>query len=157
MKLVRRHHYIPEALQANIAALIRVKDVMDSHFENVSASLSLTQFADVTRKHPEIPYYLITSEGKISGVITREIGLRIFGGTDQTVLLGDIANKEYAVLSQTATVIDALHATHDRKTAVVLISKEPSSPSAGGVVGIVTDHEIAVAVAVSRTIEFFSD
>lgn len=154
MKLVRRGHYIPEALQTNLHHLKRARDVMEDHFGVVSASSRLDKFAQIVSEQTAISCFLVENND-IVGVITKEAALGVLDGSNNTTMLGEIANKDYITVPEDMTLFEVIAEMRSSRAAVALVTRDGRTASAENVEGLITKERIADAVV--EAIELFSD
>jgi chloride channel protein, CIC family len=155
MKLTRRGHTMPQALQANAHLVRRVSDL------NLGAVLVMPADALLSALElgdgPSAPEHVVVLGGadQIVGVALRTRLLEQAEGGDKTRLLADIARRDFVTIPESATLVELLGrmATAHASVAVVM----PSSPEAGAkpVVGIITQSAMAEALAAGM--ELFGD
>lgn len=72
MKLARRGHTIPGALQANFPQHRRARHIMDTRLSVVPASTPVAEFARLAADRPQIQWYLLEEAGRVERVVARE-------------------------------------------------------------------------------------
>ncbi|TWJ16554.1 CIC family chloride channel protein [Geobacter argillaceus] len=75
MKLVRRGHFMPEALHSTIQNLIRAEEIMETRFTRIPATLTVKELAEMVRNEPEARWFLIMKAEKLIGLLSREAAL----------------------------------------------------------------------------------
>jgi len=155
MKLTRRGHTMPQALQSNAHLVRRVSDL------NLAAALILPADAPLSavdlRDGPSAPEHVVIMSGadQIVGVAHRARLLEQAEGGDQTRHLADLARRDFVIIPESATLVDLLGRMASAHASVAVVV--PSSPEtdAKPVVGIITQSAMAEALAAGM--ELFGD
>jgi CIC family chloride channel protein len=156
LKLVRRGHYMPEALQSNFHHLKRAKEVMDTHVVTVPASSTVSDFSQIVSEEPITPYYLVEDHNAVVGFVSRDAVLAAGEQPGKTVTMGEMADKGYATLAEDASLLDVLSRLHFDHTCVFLVTKNGAgSSSTDEVKGMIT--KLQIADAMSQAVEPFLD
>jgi CIC family chloride channel protein len=155
MKLVRRGHYMPEALQTNLHHLKRARDVMETHFGVVPASSMLDEFAQMVSEQTTISWFLVEDLNGIAGVIAKDAALGALGPSAKTVRLGEIAHKDYITVAEDTTLFEVIARMRSSRASVALVRRDGGAISARDVEGLITKERIADAMV--EAIELFSD
>lgn len=97
MKLTRRGHRIPEALQASTHELKRAADIMDTLVLALPDRTTLGEFAQVVSKHSAVSSFLVEDRNqRIVGVVSRDVALTTSDQARSATTLGDITNSVVA-------------------------------------------------------------
>jgi len=156
LKLVRRGHYMPEALQSNFHHLKRAREVMDTHIVTVPASSTIDEFSRIVSQRPTAPYYLVEDQNALLGFVGKDAVLTARRQPGKAITMGEIANREYATLGEDSTLLDVLARLRFDHTSVFLVTNNGTGPvSADEVKGMITKQQIADAM--SQTVEPFLD
>jgi CIC family chloride channel protein len=156
LKLVRRGHYMPEALQANLHHLKRVKEVMDTHVVTVPASSTIDEFSRIVSERPSAPFYLVENHNAVVGLIGKDALLKMQEHPGKAVTVGEMVDKDYAILPENATLLDVLSRLRFDHYCVFLVTNNIArSTSADQIEGIITKQQIADAM--SQSVEPFLD
>jgi chloride channel protein, CIC family len=147
MKLTRRGHRIPEALQASTHQLKRAGDVMDTLLMALPASTTLDEFGQILSKHSAISSFLVEDHNKkIVGVVSRDAALTTSDQASPATTLGDIQSKDFVSVSEGATLSEVLGKMRYSNTSIVLVTDGKSVVSMDGVKGLITKRHIGDAM-----------
>jgi CIC family chloride channel protein len=155
LKLVRRGHYMPQAMRADFHQLQYARDVMDTHFIPVAASNTLDDLVHTAAEHPEASWFLITDVDGVRGFLTKEAVLTPLCQLRQAVTLGEIAERQYVTVAEGATLFDVMDSMRLGHVGVAMITHDTRSVSAGQVKGLITKHQIGDTLA--QAVELYSD
>jgi CIC family chloride channel protein len=147
MKLTRRGHRIPEALQASTHQLKCAGDIMDTLLMALPTSTSLGEFAQIMSKHSTISSFLVVdSDKRIVGVVSRDVVLSISDLPNPPATLGDIKNKDFVPISEDATLSEILEKMRYSNTSIALVTGGQPVVSMDSVKGLITKQHIGVAM-----------
>jgi CIC family chloride channel protein len=144
MKLARRGHNLPDALQTNPLVLRRVKELTTPNFGPLAASTTLGEFGQIVAQQPAIPIFLVEDQQRIVGFVRNTAALRVLN--HESDRLGDIAERNFITISGEASAYDVIAKMHESGAAVVLISDHPDAVSADKVTGLISRSQLADAV-----------
>ena len=155
LKNVRRGHYMPEALQANMQFIRRLRDVMEKRFTVVSATSTLKQFAGILSQQPTVSYFLVAERGEIVGVIRRYAVIEEIERLGKTATLGKIAKKDYLIMTAEAMLSGAIRKMRSNQASIILVTSQEGTVASKDVQGMITAEEIANSIA--KDADIFSD
>ncbi|HED04914.1 MAG TPA: chloride channel protein [Candidatus Fraserbacteria bacterium] len=155
LKNVRRGHYMPEALQANMQFMRRVKDVMEKRFTIMSADSTLEQFVGILSQQPTVSNFLIVEGGRIAGVIRKYAVMGAIGQLDRTTTLGEIARRDYLIMTTETTLYDAIRKMRSDQASIILVTSQEGTVAPEAVQGMITTEEITSSIA--EDADLFSD
>ena len=149
MKLTRRGHYMPQALQANAHLVHHISD-MTLDPATVMPSSTPTDQLDRSEE-PGPPLCIVLLDGdRVAGVLPREWVLGHPSKLRAAAQLGDVALQDYVTISKDATIVDLLAllvATH-AAVAVVVSSADSGSVAPGKrILGVITKATLAETLA----------
>jgi CIC family chloride channel protein len=147
LKLVRRGHYMPEALQTNFHQLRRAAHVMEAHFGSVPAESSLKVFARAALADSTRTWYLVTRDGRVTGLATKDMALQAFGDSGGGATVGDVALRQYVMVTETATVADVAGRLRATGSVVALVTRNVGAIAASDVTGVITRYQLGDAVS----------
>jgi CIC family chloride channel protein len=156
MKLARRGHYMPQALQANALLVHHVSD-MTLEPATVMAADSPVERLDMNEE-PGPPFCVVLLEGDtVTGILPRDWVLGHPTKIRAAKKLGDVALRTYVTISSDATIVDlmALLATSRATLAVVLSPSGSEAARTSKVLGVVTKGGLAEAF--TEGMELFAD
>ncbi len=139
LKLARRGHDIPDALQANLAYLKRTRDVMDTHFVALPAAGSLDDFVRIASARPEVDCFLVEGPEGFAGFLTRDSALRPPAGDDKPATLAERADRSFITVGEAVPLLEVLGRMRAAGASVALVVD-------GGIRGVITKQQIAAAV-----------
>lgn len=157
MKLSRRDHYIPAALQANLLHVRRARNIMQTPVVMVSSSDSLDVLAHRSTEHPDVRWFLVVDDGHVSGVVPRDYAL----SAPEIERRGwhsvaDIMRLDFILAHEEETMDSIVAHLHRPHAAVAIVLRQPGSPPyAVDVTGIITWERIAELL--EETVELYSD
>jgi CIC family chloride channel protein len=154
LKLARRGHELPTALQANIISLKRAKEVMDVHFAVVPASGTADDLARTASGQPDVSCFLVEGPEGILGFLTRDQALRP-SGQEGTVKVADLADRRVITVREDTPLFDVVTSLRNAGASVALVMDGSGSVSGPAVRGLIAKQQIADAVLAGM--ELFSD
>jgi CIC family chloride channel protein len=148
LKLVRRGHYMPEALQTHFHQLKRAKDIMDTRIGAVRSSSSFGEFARIVQEQEYSCLFLMEDEDRVIGVLPREMAIRCMGQDAKTGNVCEIAGNDFVSVSGEATLFYVLARMRSEKASVALVTKGGGGNvvSHGDVKGVITRRQIGEAM-----------
>ncbi len=153
MKLARRGHVMPQALQANAHMVhhvgdIAMGDVAVADADAPASSLDLSE-------QPDAPSCVVVTAGdEIAGVVPRTWALAHPGALRRGTL-GEVARRDYIVIPEEATIFDLMAALQKAGGSVAVVTAEASAGGALQIRGVVTKEHLAEALA--EGMELFED
>lgn len=135
LKLVRRCHWMPEALQANLHYIKQVKEVMDTRFRIVPAGARIDK-AMPDKELAEVSWLLAEESHRIVGLARKEDVLQARQPGNAPVTLSEVMNKDYILGVENEALFDLIGrmgACHT-PTALVLADWEASADKVRGVI-----------------------
>lgn len=143
LKLVRRGHYIPDSMQANLYYLKLASNMMDVHFRKVPGSQTLGEFtAHTVRRYRAISNYLIEENGKIIGLITPEDALEAHEQFEKTTRLDTIVSKDFVTVGEETKFLEVVGLMRSKRCSAALVIPKGRAHSADNVKGIITKEHI---------------
>jgi CIC family chloride channel protein len=157
MKLTRRGHYMPQALQANAYLVHHVSDMTLDQGMVLSADAGPDALD--TSEDGNLPSCVVVRDGdRVVGVLPREWLLSHPSKVSSARRLADIARSDYVTVSPDATIVDLLAlvvASHASVAVVIAPEPEGIGAAASKVLGIVTKATLAETLA--EGMELFGD
>jgi CIC family chloride channel protein len=157
MKLARRDHYIPAALQANLLHVRQARDIMEKPVVAISSSDSLDVLTRRSAEHPEVRWFLVVDDGHVVGVAPKDYAQ----SATETVRRGwhsvaDVMRRDFILAREKETLDSIVARMHRPHAAVAIVLRHPSSPpSATDVRGIITWERIAELL--EENVDLFSE
>jgi CIC family chloride channel protein len=156
LKLERRGHSMPDALQTNQAYQWRAKIVMDKRFMFVPSSMTLDDFInqELVKKN-DAPYFLVTEGPSVSGLVIRESALAARASREGGTLLGDLAQEDFIVVQPETALSKAFAGLRKKKADFIMVVDGDGEWTKDQVVGVITKDRLADVIVEST--ELFSD
>ncbi len=108
LKLARRGHRMPSAMQANIQYMKPARELKHAGVVRLVPAMTLPELAITLPAYPEDACFIVAEEKKIIGVITMTAAYKAVRKPRQTTTVGEIASQEYAVISADTSVFEIL-------------------------------------------------
>jgi chloride channel protein, CIC family len=142
MKLVRRGHYIPDALQTNYHMVKRAGEVMEPPFtvpaENTTLAALMTLFAE----HPHTECVLASDNGRIVGIIVRDDALAAQVHAHSTTGLAGLVRHDYVIVSPRTVLHQAVAGLRSGDAFVALVTDVPDPPGIDDIQGLITRRHL---------------
>ena len=106
LKLARRGHRMPSAMQANIQYMKPARELKHAEVVRLPPDMTLPELAITLPAYPEDACFLVAEGRQIIGVITFTSALKAARKPRQTTTVAEIASKEYAVISTETSVFE---------------------------------------------------
>ncbi len=157
MKLARREHYIPSALQANLLHVRSARDIMEKPVVTVSSTDSLDVLARRASEHPEVRAFLVVTDDHVAGIAPRNYA----ESTSETERRGwhsiaDVMRRDFIIVDEDETMDTIIARMHRPHAEVAVVLRQSASPSyADGVTGIITWERVAELL--EEAVDLFSD
>jgi CIC family chloride channel protein len=155
MKLARRGHYFPDALQTNIHYLRRAREIMEKQFSVVEASTPIATLPQIALEHRTVPFYLVREKGRLLGIATSEAVLETLGEKGGGGTLGEIANRNFILAAEDTTLFEVLARMRKNKTSFALVARRMRDIAPADVLGVITAGQIMEAI--EGSIELFAE
>jgi CIC family chloride channel protein len=155
LKLVRRGHFMPEALQTNVHFIKPVKEMMDSNLVTVPASGRIAELARLVEPQHDAPAILVRDEQQLVGVLTHHAALGAMRRYAPTTSLAEVRLEPYVVVPSDATFFDAVEAIRSQTASVLLVAGDRAGNGVEHVAGWISKERLIDAVA--DVTELFSD
>jgi CIC family chloride channel protein len=155
MKLARRGHDIPEALQTNIHYLKRARVIMERRLSIVASGSTVGSLPRIALEHKTVPFYLVEEKGKLLGIVESEAALEALGERGGKAALGRITNRKFLTVAEDATLFEVLSKMRAGKSDYAVVSRRASGGAAADVLGVITASQIKDAL--EGAIELFAE
>ncbi len=108
LKLARRGHRMPTAMQANIQYMKPARELNHADVFRLPADMTLPELAIILPSYPAGACFLAMEEKKIAGIITINAALQAVRRPRQKTSIAEIASQNYAVISADTSVFEIL-------------------------------------------------
>ena len=146
LKLARRGHFIPQALQTNFEYSRRAATVMDPNLRVLSATTRMRDFARIVSADPSISYFLLEERGKIAGFVTKDAALKVLEDSGSQLQLKNVMQRDYVTVTEDITLSEVLERMIANEAQVALVVSKSPPGSVSDVVGLITKERIAATV-----------
>ncbi len=148
MKLTRRGHYMPQALQANAHLLHHVSDITLDPAVVLPASTPGDRL-DVSEEAGAPSFVVLVDGDRVAGLLARDWVLGHAAAVRAARQLGDVALQDFVTVSKDATIVDLLALVVGSHASVAVVV---SSPDLGGmealtVLGVITNAGLTETLA----------
>jgi CIC family chloride channel protein len=145
LKLVKKGHEVPDALQANMYRIRHAERAMSGDFEVRPASATLDETIGTLDETGE-PIYLMIADGKrLKGYLRLDPGFKLWQAREAETTLGDVARTDYVLARQHDTMFDVIGRLARRGGRLVVVmrgrSRIPRVHDVMGVIGLETMGE----------------
>ncbi|ANN58747.1 chloride channel protein [Mesorhizobium loti NZP2037] len=148
LKLLRRGRAIPKALHANMFLVRHAREVMDPDIMVLAAEQSFDDFLREHEAEGRLRHVVVTRGDQIFGVLRVNTGLRRGLGTTHTgVTLGEIANRDFTIVSDEMVASDVIERIWRKNAFMAVVVRGSGIPRADDVVGVITREHVANSVA----------
>ncbi|HEY5372697.1 MAG TPA: chloride channel protein, partial [Polyangiaceae bacterium] len=147
MKLARRGHPMPWALQANAALVHHVTDMTIDEALVIPAQTpgDHLELTDDERAPAEL---VLVEDGKVIGVLSRAWALGHSAILQKALTVSEVARHDYVTVRQEAAIFEVLASMHAARASIaVVLSAEADASEPGAVLGIVTKAHLAEVFA----------
>ncbi len=155
LKLMRRGHRMPSAMQANIQYMKPARELKHAGIVRLEANMTLPELAITLPSYPEDTCFVVTDEKNIMGVITFTAALKAVHIPRQDTTVAEIASQEYAVISADTSVFEILTKMRLNGTEVFLMAPGQRDDPADGLQRWISKELIAESLI--DAIELFTD
>jgi CIC family chloride channel protein len=121
LKLVRRGHYMPEAMRKSSEDLKRARQLMLTPVVTLPSSMTLVDFARNVAIRESASYFIVKDHKELCGVVSKQEALRSLRQSEKRKTLGEIASKSYTTVSEEATFLDILNRLYADQASVALV------------------------------------
>jgi CIC family chloride channel protein len=155
LKLQRRGHAIPNALQANLAFIRKTSELADAHFAVFPSSMSLSDFFIKAPSIKTANFFLAEKDGKIAGFFTFDDVIKI-PNNDHQKSLQEFASQDFITVLETAPLSSVIEKLGDRNARFILVTRETFKSEIADVRGFLPKERI-VDTLVEQNELFSSD
>jgi CIC family chloride channel protein len=146
LKLTRRGHHVPSALKVDFTEIRQVRDIMDPRVKAAPSDMKLKDFALLVMEQKNAFWFIVEQEGKVIGVLSRLQALQAIGPEGGEAEIGQIANKDFALIRPGQMVVDVDNIMALKNVEVALISEKEVGLRPEDVEGVVTIERVKWAI-----------
>ncbi len=156
MKLTRRGHYAPQALQANAGLVHHVSDMVLERAVVLGPDAPASQI--VFGSDPDAPScFVLVGPGDVKGIIPRDWSFEHLDAIRAARLAADVARSDFVTVSAEDTVAEVLIQMAAAGARLAVVVGEPSTgpPETPEILGVITKAHMAEVLA--EGMELFGD
>jgi CIC family chloride channel protein len=144
LKIVRRGKSMPQGLQANMQQMSRAKEVMDTNFLPVPASMTVEECLHLIPKKGAAPWFLVKDSGGRMGFVTKELlAMEKLHASGETLTMGQIASRLYVAVEEDIRLSDVIARMRAGGASAALVLSGKGSDPSTNVKGIILKETIA--------------
>jgi chloride channel protein, CIC family len=148
IKLVRRKHFIPKAMHANMFLIRQAREVMEKDFQLLPASSGFDEFLRMPERAGALRHIVVTDGERIAGTLRVNTSLRHgLEGAYTGVSLGSLASETFTIAHEDDIMFDVMHRFWRKHASMIVVVRGTGVPRACDVVGVITKEHIADSVA----------
>jgi chloride channel protein, CIC family len=155
LKLMRRGHRMPSAMQANIQYMKPARELAHAGIVRLPATMTLPELAIVLPAYPEDALFVVMEGKQMVGVITITDALKAVRKPRQTTTVAEISSPAYAVITADTSVFEILTKMRRDGTEVFLMAPGARENAADGLQRWISKE--AIAASLIDAIEIFTD
>ena len=155
LKLTRRGHHMPSAMQANIQYMKPARELNHAAIFRLPADMTLPELAIILPSYPVGACFVAMDGKKIAGVITINAALQAVRRPRQDTTIAEIASQNYAVISADTSVFEILTKIRLKGTEAFLLAPGQHENAADGLQRWISKESIAESLI--DAIELFSE
>lgn len=155
LKLTRRGHRMPNAMQANIQYMKPARELNHAGVVRLPADMTLPELAIILPSYPADACFTVMERTKIAGVITFNTALQAVRRPRQETTVAEIASQDYAVISADTSVFEILTKIRVDGTQVFLLAPGQNENAADGLQRWISKESIAESLI--DAIQLFSE
>jgi CIC family chloride channel protein len=143
LKLARRGHHMPEAMQANFHFLRLARDLMEPALMTVAASTPIANLGQIILRLDHQPYLLVEEGERLLGVVEREPVVQVLARHGIGVQMGELAIRDFEVVTEGTTLFELLSQLRSKPTRIFLVAARKAPVSAREIQGVISKERIA--------------
>jgi CIC family chloride channel protein len=155
LKLTRRGHRMPSAMQANIQYMKPARELNHAGIVRLPADTTLPELAITLPSYPAGVCFIAMDGNKIAGVITIAAAVEAFRRPRQQTTIAEIASQNYAIVSADTSVFEILTKIRLDRTEAFLLAPGQHENAADGLQRWISKESIAESLI--DAIELFSE
>ena len=155
LKLTRRGHHMPSAMQANIQYMKPARELNHAGIVRLPADMTLPELAITLPSYPADACFIAMDGKKIAGVITIAAAVEAVRRPRQRTTIAEIASQNYAIVSADTSVFEILTKIRLDGTEAFLLAPGQHENAADGLQRWISKESIAESLI--DAIELFSE
>ncbi len=157
LKLVRRGHYMPAALQVNLLQIRCARDAMQTTVASLQTTDSLHEMRKLSTLDPAIHWFLVVEKGQVVGVISRDYTFSFTDSEEQDGQpVSEYMRHDFIFAFENEKLADIVARMHRPHAAVAVVLKTNGRAAAlEAVAGIITWEHIAEVL--EESVDLFAE
>ena len=157
LKLARRGHPMPWALQANAYRVHHVTDIVIDPVRVLDAAEPPARLAPKDAEEEDKRSVVLVADGKVAGVVSYAWMLGHREEIARAASLAELSRRDYVVVQSSTAIFEVLGRLRARRAVLAVVVRPPEDPAARDepVLGLVTLAHLAEALA--EGMEMFAD
>jgi chloride channel protein, CIC family len=155
LKLTRRGHRMPSAMQANIQYMKPARELKHAGIVRLPADMTLPELAIILPSYPADACFLVMEQTKIAGVIPINAALQAIRRPRQDTTVAEIASQDYAIVNSETSVFEILTKIRLDGIQVFLLAPSEHENAGDGLQRWLSKE--AIAESLIDAIELFSE
>jgi CIC family chloride channel protein len=148
LKLVRRGHFVPKALHANMFLVRRAKEVMDTDVILAPSDMTFDSFLAKPDHRDRMRHIAVVEEHRIVGVLRVNTALRHASEAGRsTVTLRDIMDRNFTIVREGDVAFEVIQRIWRKHAAMALVVRGSGVPRPENIAGVITKEHVADSVA----------
>jgi len=141
LKLVRRGHFMSNALRTNFQYLHSAKSIMESSPAILPGSMPIEDFARLVSEGDSLSF-LVEDQKSISGIVSGMDALKALNAPSG-MTLGDLAEKKYITISEKTPLFAIVRSMRAEGANAAIVVRKGKPLTGGNVLGVITRERIA--------------
>ncbi|MGA3118012.1 MAG: chloride channel protein [Syntrophobacteraceae bacterium] len=141
LKLVRRGHFMPNALRTNFQYLHSAKSIMESSPAILPGSMPIEDFARLVSEGDSLSF-LVEDQKSILGMVSGKDALKALNAPSG-MTLGDLAEKKYITISEKTPLFAIVRSMRAEGANAAIVVRKGKPLTGGNVLGVITRERIA--------------
>jgi CIC family chloride channel protein len=150
LKLARRGHLVPKALQANMFLVRRASEVMDTDVLILPTETGFDEFLSRPEHDGRMRHVIVTRNGRIFGVVRVNTGLRRGLESIHTgITLGEVARPNFTIVRGDDVMFEVIQRIWRKSAVMAIVVRGRGVPRPKNIAGVITKEHVADSVASS--------
>ncbi len=154
LKLARRGHFMPNALQTNFLYVRRAQQIMATPPAILPASMPLIDFAQLVSKTDTVSTYLVENQKQIVGTVARDAALKALGSPEGATV-SDFAERNFILVNENSPFFEVVNWMRKENAAAAVVVAHSKPYTMENVLGLITREQIAAVI--EQGIGFFQE
>ncbi len=142
MKLVRRGHHMPDALQTNYHMVKRAGAVMETPIVLPIERMTLADAMALFAEHPHTECVLASVDGRLAGIVARDDALAAQVRGHSGSGLSDLVRHDYVIVSPRTVLYQAVASLRVNDAFAALVTDKPDAPGIDDIKGLITRRHL---------------